>query len=98
MVAAARRFRRGAGRDHRGAHRRFTSATLQLGGSFDTIAEQLGLAKGSWVASGVEQPFRIRISGDSVRPRSGCRRPDDWPTPQAQGLAADLVAAAVVVR
>lgn len=72
----------------------FTSATLQLGGSFDTIAEQLGLAKGSWVASDVGSPFAYESQAILFVPDRLSPPGPDWPTPQALGLAADLVAAA----
>ena len=71
----------------------FTSATLQLGGSFDTIAEQLGLAKGSWVASDVGSLSHTNLRRFCSSP-IGCRRPDPIGPRRRLGLAADLVAAA----
>ena len=72
----------------------FTSATLQLGGSFSTVAEQLGLAHGQWVSEDVGSPFDYESQAILFVPDRLAPPGPDWPTPQALGMAADLVKSA----
>jgi ATP-dependent DNA helicase DinG len=72
----------------------FTSATLQLGGSFNAAAEQMGLAQGRWVGQDVGSPFAYETQGILFVPDRLAPPGPDWPTPQVLGLAADLVSAA----
>jgi ATP-dependent DNA helicase DinG len=72
----------------------FTSATLQLGGTFTTVAESLGLRAGEWVGEDVGSPFDYPAQGILFVPDRLAPPGPDWPTPQALGMAADLVQAA----
>ncbi len=72
----------------------FTSATLQLGGSFATIAEQLGLRPGEWEGEDVGSPFDYSAQGILFVPDRLAPPGPDWPTPAALDVARDLVAAA----
>lgn len=72
----------------------FTSATLQLGGSFNTVAEQLGLRKGEWLGEDVGSPFDYAAQGILFVPDRLAPPGPDWPTAQALGTACDLVLAA----
>jgi ATP-dependent DNA helicase DinG len=72
----------------------FTSATLQLGGSFDAVAVQLGLRKGQWVGQDVGSPFDYAAQGILFVPDRLAPPGPDWPTAQALGIAGRLVSAA----
>ena len=72
----------------------FTSATLQLGGSFTTVAEQLGMRNGEWVGEDVGSPFDYAAQGILFVPDRLAPPGPDWPTAQALGTACDLVVAA----
>jgi ATP-dependent DNA helicase DinG len=72
----------------------FTSATLQLGGSFTTIAEQLGLRAGQWEGEDVGSPFDYAAQGILFVPDRLAAPGPDWPTSQALDVARDLVSAA----
>ncbi len=72
----------------------FTSATLQLGGSFTTVAEQLGLRAGEWLGEDVGSPFDYSAQGILFVPDRLAPPGPDWPTNQALGIAGELVAAA----
>lgn len=72
----------------------FTSATLQLGGSFNAVAEQLGLGQGQWVGEDVGSPFAYQSQAILFVPDQLAPPGPDWPTPQALGLACDLVQSA----
>ncbi len=72
----------------------FTSATLQIGGSFSTVAESLGLRAGEWIGEDVGSPFDYQTQGILFVPDRLAPPGPDWPTPQALGIASDLVQAA----
>lgn len=72
----------------------FTSATLQVGGSFNTVAEQLGLRAGEWIGEDVGSPFAYSAQGILFVPDRLAPPGPDWPTPEALDVAGDLVAAA----
>ncbi len=72
----------------------FTSATLQVGGAFTTVAESLGLRAGEWIGEDVGSPFDYSAQGILFVPDRLAPPGPDWPTPQALGMAADLVKAA----
>lgn len=72
----------------------FTSATLQLGGSFNTVAEQLGLRAGEWLGEDVGSPFDYATQGILFVPDRLAPPGPDWPTAEALQVATDLVAAA----
>ena len=72
----------------------FTSATLQLGGTFTGVAQSLGLRAGEWVGEDVGSPFDYPGQGILFVPDRLAPPGPDWPTPQALGIAADLVRAA----
>lgn len=72
----------------------FTSATLQLGGSFNALAEQLGLRQGQWVGQDVGSPFAYESQAILFVPDRLAPPGPDWPTPQSLGLACELVGAA----
>jgi len=72
----------------------FTSATLQLGGSFTAVAEQLGLKAGEWIGEDVGSPFDYASQGILFVPDQLAAPGPDWPTPPVLGVAADLVRAA----
>lgn len=72
----------------------FTSATLQLGGSFDTVAEQLGLRTGDWTGEDVGSPFEYSSQGILFVPDRLAPPGPDWPTEQVLTVAGDLVVAA----
>lgn len=72
----------------------FTSATLQLGGTFTGVAQSLGLRAGEWVGEDVGSPFDYLGQGILFVPDRLAPPGPDWPTPQALGIAADLVRAA----
>lgn len=72
----------------------FTSATLQLGGSFDAVAAQLGLRKGEWLGEDVGSPFNYASQGILFVPDRLAPPGPDWPTGQALDIARQLVGAA----
>ena len=72
----------------------FTSATLQIGGTFSTVAESLGLRAGEWIGEDVGSPFDYQTQGILFVPDRLAPPGPDWPTPQALGIATDLVQAA----
>lgn len=72
----------------------FTSATLQLGGSFDAVATQLGLRKGEWLGEDVGSPFNYPGQGILFVPDRLAAPGPDWPTAAALDTARQLVTAA----
>lgn len=72
----------------------FTSATLQLGGSFDAVAGQLGLRKGEWLGQDVGSPFNYAAQGILFVPDRLAAPGPDWPTAAALDTARQLVSAA----
>lgn len=72
----------------------FTSATLQLGGSFDAVAAQLGLRKGEWFGEDVGSPFNYPSQGILFVPDRLPAPGPDWPTAEALDVARQLVSAA----
>ena len=71
-----------------------TSATLALGGRFDMLADDLGLAPGSWRSADVGSPFHYASQGilyiASDLPRPG----RDGPDPAVIGRIRELITAA----
>ena len=72
----------------------FTSATLQLGGSFDAVAVQLGLRTGEWVGQDVGSPFHYSSQGILFVPDRLPAPGPGWPTEEALDTCARLVEAA----
>ncbi len=72
----------------------FTSATLQLGGSFDAVAAQLGLRKGEWLGEDVGSPFNYPAQGILFVPDRLAAPGPGWPTAAALDTARQLVSAA----
>jgi ATP-dependent DNA helicase DinG len=72
----------------------FTSATLQIGGSFDVVAAQLGLRPGEWDGQDVGSPFDYAAQGILFVPDRLPAPGPDWPTPDALEVAVDLVESA----
>ncbi len=72
----------------------FTSATLQLGGSFEAVAAQIGLRKGEWLGEDVGSPFNYPAQGILFVPDRLPAPGPDWPTPAALDIARQLVSAA----
>lgn len=72
----------------------FTSATLQLGGSFDAVAVQLGLRTGEWVGEDVGSPFHYSSQGILFVPDRLPAPGPGWPTDEALDICARLVEAA----
>jgi ATP-dependent DNA helicase DinG len=72
----------------------FTSATLQLGGSFDAVAGQLGLRAGEWTGRDVGSPFHYGSQGILFVPDRLAAPGPDWPTAQALDISTRLVRAA----
>lgn len=72
----------------------FTSATLNIGGSFDAVATQLGLLRGQWHGEDVGSPFEYASQGILFVPDTLAAPGPDWPTVEAMDTCAQLVAAA----
>lgn len=72
----------------------FTSATLQIGGSFDPVARQLGLRPGEWVAEDVGSPFSYASQGILFVPASLSPPAMGWPSEAALDIAVRLVRSA----
>ena len=72
----------------------FTSATLQLGGSFEAVAAQIGLRKGEWLGQDVGSPFNYPAQGILFVPDRLPAPGPDWPTAAALDIARQLVSAA----
>lgn len=72
----------------------FTSATLQIDGSFDVAAAQMGLRAGEWTGVDVGSPFDYGAQGILFVPKDLSPPGPDWPSAEALRVAGDLVESA----